>query len=75
MLWGGIPPYVDEHANAYTDNNVIYFKEGQYDPYSVECIALIAHELVHYRQYVRFGDLPMKFGYLKSALRQAVSLG
>jgi len=73
VMWGGIPTYVWDDANAYTDNNVIYFKEGQYDPYSVEGIALIAHELVHYRQYVRFGNLPMKLGYLKSALRNGAS--
>jgi len=39
-MWEGVPVYVLEDANAYTENNVIYFKAGQYDPYSVGGVAL-----------------------------------
>lgn len=38
----------------------IYFNPGQYDPYSAAGIALIGHELIHVKQWQKYGF----FGFL-----------
>jgi hypothetical protein len=52
-------------ADAYTDSQRdIYFRNGVYNPYSIEGIALIAHELVHANQYREHGAAKFMAKYL-----------
>ncbi|HYP28903.1 MAG TPA: DUF4157 domain-containing protein [Blastocatellia bacterium] len=60
----GIPWYVLMDASAYADRNYIYFAPGAYDPYSVEGIAIIGHEITHSAQYKAIGTLKFRVLYL-----------
>jgi len=51
----GIPAYVPGDPLAYTEGNTLYFKEGKYDPYSVQGLSDIGHELTHSQQYAQLG--------------------
>ena len=60
----GIPWYVPMAASAYADRNYIYFAPGAYDPYSVEGIAIIGHEITHSAQYKAIGTMKFRALYL-----------
>jgi hypothetical protein len=42
-------------AAAVTWGKSIWFRMGMYDPYAIEGIALLGHELVHVAQYNEYG--------------------
>lgn len=60
----GIPWYVPMGASAYADRNYIYFAPGAYDPYSVEGIAILGHEITHSAQYKAIGTMKFRALYL-----------
>ncbi len=60
----GLPYYVPSGMDAFTYGNMVFFKAGAYDPFTVAGIAAIAHEVVHVAQWKDFGDVPMVTGYL-----------
>ncbi|HKY04175.1 MAG TPA: DUF4157 domain-containing protein [Blastocatellia bacterium] len=62
----GIPWYVPMKAAAYTDRDKIYFAPGAYDPYSIEGIALIGHEIMHILQYREYGTWRFRYCYGKA---------
>ncbi len=62
----GIPWYVPMKAVAYTDRHKIYFAPGSYDPYSIEGIALIGHEIIHMLQYAEHGTWRFRYCYAKA---------
>jgi RHS repeat-associated protein len=55
MLLSGIPGYVPGNPHAYTEAYAIYFNKGELNQHTKLGIKLIAHELVHTRQYQRYG--------------------
>lgn len=59
----GIPPYVLMNADAYTDHHKLYFAPGKYDAETPEGIALIGHEVTHYRQYCSYGTWRFRAAY------------
>ncbi|HEX6044941.1 MAG TPA: DUF4157 domain-containing protein [Pyrinomonadaceae bacterium] len=63
-IHSGIPSYVVGDNLAYTDGNDIYFKEGLYDPNSVQGLADIGHEVTHSEQYAKLGTLKFRAQYL-----------
>lgn len=50
---GRVPWYLGKRFRAITRGNRIFFREGTYDPDTVDGIALLGHELVHVGQYRR----------------------
>lgn len=50
-------------AGGYTDGYDIYFPKGEYDPYSAEGLASLAHEVFHSLQFELFGYLKFKALY------------
>ncbi|MBP6821214.1 MAG: DUF4157 domain-containing protein [Acidobacteria bacterium] len=69
-IFEGIPRYVSIAAAAepigYTDRNRIYFAPGAYRIDTPEGLALIAHEVVHCRQYHELGKWKFRAKYLSS---------
>jgi hypothetical protein len=65
----GIPSYVVGDPGAYTEGNDIYFKPGEYDPYSVQGLADIGHELTHVTQYAKLGRARFQNSYLSQYFR------
>ncbi len=72
-IFEGIPRYVSITAVAepigYTDGWKIYFAPGYYRLDSAEGLALIAHEIVHCRQYHQFGKWGFRTKYLSAYLQ------
>ncbi len=69
-IFEGIPRYVSIRAAAvpigYTDGWRIYLAPGYYRVDSLDGLALIAHELVHSRQYHEFGKWIFRARYLSA---------
>ncbi|HQR32136.1 MAG TPA: DUF4157 domain-containing protein [Blastocatellia bacterium] len=69
-IFEGIPRYVSITAAAdpigYTDGWRIYLAPGYYRVDSLDGLALIAHELVHSRQYHEFGKWNFRARYLSA---------
>ena len=65
----GLPWYVLMDATAYADRNYIYFAPGMYDPYSIEGIAVLGHEITHSAQYKEIGTWKFRALYLWEWLR------
>jgi hypothetical protein len=68
----GIPFYVPIDARAFTMNDHIYYKEGQYDAadgIQVGEIILMGHETAHVRQYRQNGRLRQKVKYLANSAK------
>lgn len=72
-IFEGIPRYVSITAATepigYTDGWKIYFAPGYYRLDSAESLALIAHEIVHCRQYQQFGKWGFRTKYLSFYLQ------
>ncbi len=72
-IFDGIPRYVSITAVAepigYTDGWKIYCAPGYYRLDSAEGLALIAHEIVHCRQYQQFGKWGFRTKYLSFYLQ------
>ena len=73
----GIPWIVRRFAAvepaAYTSGSRVYFAVGRYDPATGAGIALIAHELVHCRQFQRHGKWMFRLAYLLAYLRNRMA--
>ena len=61
---GGMPSYVVGDPPAYTEENRIYFKKGEYNPHSVQGLSDIGHEITHKVQYDRLGSVKFQSQYL-----------
>ncbi|MFN0123009.1 MAG: DUF4157 domain-containing protein [Blastocatellia bacterium] len=68
----GIPWYVLMDADAYTDRQTIFFREGRFDPESLAGLSLIAHELTHCWQYDQLGTWRFRRRYVGAWLRGMV---
>ena len=72
-IFEGIPRYVSISAAAdpigYTDGWKIYFAPGYYRLDSAEGLALVAHEIVHCRQYHQLGKWGFRTRYLSAYLQ------
>ncbi|MGH9841175.1 MAG: eCIS core domain-containing protein [Blastocatellia bacterium] len=62
----GIPFYVRGNPVGYADRYRIYLEPGAYRVDTIEGIALLAHEVVHCRQYRRLGAWRFRYRYLLS---------
>lgn len=68
-LYAGIPRYVRGRPAGYADRNRIFLAGGYGAADHPEFVALIAHELVHSRQYGEFGAWKFRWLYLREYLR------
>jgi Domain of unknown function (DUF4157) len=59
----GIPWYVPNKMDAFTNGYKIYFAPGRFNPRTASGIALIAHELTHCDQFRRHGTWIFRFRY------------
>ena len=64
----GVPRYVRGRPAGYVDRNRIYLATGAGDPTDAEFLALLAHELVHVRQYRELGAWRFRWAYLREYL-------
>ncbi len=62
----GIPFYVRGNPVGYADRYRIYLEPGAYRVDTIEGIALLAHEVVHCRQYRALGTWRFRYRYLSS---------
>lgn len=64
-LHEGVPRYVRGRPRGYVDRHRVYLASGWQDANDVELLALLAHELVHVRQYRDIGPWRFRWAYLR----------
>jgi hypothetical protein len=69
LICEGIPWYVTGSPRGYADRRQIYLAPGEYRPDSIEGLALLAHEIEHCRQYLRYGTWRFRARYLAAYFR------
>jgi hypothetical protein len=69
MVYEGIPWYVVGEPRGYTDRNNIYLVPGAFCASSIDGLALLAHEIVHCRQYREYGTWLFRALYLLAYFR------
>jgi hypothetical protein len=62
----GIPWYVIGGPVGYADRDTVYLAPGACHLDSIDGLALLAHEITHCRQYVRYGTWRFRALYLAS---------
>lgn len=67
-LYAGVPRYVRGRPAGYVNRNRVYLASGWQDGADAELLALIAHELVHVRQYRELGAWRFRRAYLREYL-------
>lgn len=73
----GIPWYVVGRPRGYADRNKIYLAHGEFRIDTIEGMSLLAHEIVHCRQYEMFGVWNFRARYIGDYLmnlRRGMSL-
>ena len=64
-LHEGVPRYVPGRPRGYTSRTRIHLVAGWRSDTSVEMLALVAHELVHVRQYRDLGTWRFRWAYVR----------
>ena len=67
-LHRGVPRYVRGRPAGYVNRQRIYLAAGGREAADAEFLALLAHELVHVRQYREFGAWRFRWAYLREYL-------
>lgn len=67
-LHQGVPRYVRGRPAGYVNRNRIYLVPGWKSDADAEALALLAHELVHVRQYRELGAWRFRWAYLREYL-------
>ncbi|MBL8200309.1 MAG: DUF4157 domain-containing protein [Chromatiales bacterium] len=67
-LHSGVPRYVRGRPRGYASRQRIYLAAGWQDDTDAERLALLAHELVHVRQYRDNGAWRFRWAYLREYL-------
>jgi hypothetical protein len=67
-LHEGVPRYVRGRPRGYVNRHRVYLASGWQDDADVEVLALLAHELVHVRQYRDMGAWRFRWAYLREYL-------
>ncbi len=67
-LHEGVPRYVQGRPRGYVNRHRIYLASGWQDDADAELLALLAHELVHVRQYRDVGAWRFRWAYLREYL-------
>lgn len=67
-LHAGVPRYVRGRPRGYADRNRIYLASVSGDDADADWLALLAHELVHVRQYRDLGTWRFRWAYLREYL-------
>ena len=67
-LYRGVPRYVRGRPAGYVDRHRIYLAAGCENDADAETLALLAHELVHVRQYRELGAWRFRWAYLREYL-------
>ncbi len=70
----GLPWYVPNDKAAYTSNDNVSYREGEYNPYTAVGISVIGHEVTHAQQYRDNGNLRFKAKYLASSAINGVGV-
>lgn len=63
-LHKGVPRYVRGRPRGYVSRDRVYLATGWHDHADRELLALLAHELVHVRQYRDLGTWRFRWAYL-----------
>lgn len=64
-LHEGVPRYVRGRPRGYVSRHRVYLAGGWQDDTNAELLALLAHELVHVRQYRELGAWRFRWAYLR----------
>jgi len=64
-LHEGVPRYVRGRPRGYVNRSRVYLASGWQDDTDGELLALLAHELVHVRQYRDLGAWRFRWAYLR----------
>lgn len=64
-LHEGVPRYVRGQPRGYVNRHRVYLAAGWRDDADPELLALLAHELVHVRQYRELGAWRFRWAYLR----------
>jgi Domain of unknown function (DUF4157) len=64
----GVPRYVRGRPRGYVSRHRVYLATGWQDDTDAELLALLAHELVHVRQYRDLGTWGFRWAYLREYL-------
>ncbi len=67
-LHRGVPRYVRGRPAGYVNRHRIYLATGDRETADTEFLALLAHELVHVRQYRDLGAWRFRWAYLREYL-------
>lgn len=67
-LHKGVPRYVRGRPRGYVSRHRVYLATGWQDDSDTELLALLAHELVHVRQYRDLGTWRFRRAYLREYL-------
>jgi hypothetical protein len=67
-LHRGVPRYVRGRPAGYVNRHRIYLAVGGRETADAEFLALLAHELVHVRQYRELGTWRFRWAYLREYL-------
>jgi hypothetical protein len=67
-LHEGVPRYVRGRPRGYVNRHRVYLASGWQDGADEEVLALLAHELVHVRQYRDLGAWRFRWAYLREYL-------
>lgn len=67
-LHEGVPRYVRGRPRGYVNRHRVYLAAGWQDDADAELLALLAHELVHVRQYRDLGAWRFRWAYLREYL-------
>ncbi len=67
-LHDGVPRYVRGRPRGYVDRHRIYLAAGWREDTDAGLLALLAHELVHVRQYRDIGAWRFRWAYLREYL-------
>jgi hypothetical protein len=67
-LHRGVPRYVRGRPAGYVNRQRIYLAAEWHEAEGVDALALLAHELVHVRQYQQLGAWRFRWAYLREYL-------